>query len=187
MSGTVTQQYARISQGLIAEYPMTIIPGFTLADCYSPSIVAVCAPIPLGVYPAVGWLAIETSGVWSFTAPQAPDPSPESTMAQQASTRLAGGLNITSQSASGLNGLYATDPVAQSNITAIQVYIQSNGKFPGTSGSQIWLDADNSPHTFTTTGQFTEFATAIADYVADLTLVAMTNSGTLPPTTTTIA
>jgi len=109
------------------------------------------------------------------------------TLAQQAASLISGGLTIISQSASGLNGLYSTNAAAQNNILAVQVYIQSNGTFPGSSGSLVWLDKNSTPHTFTATGQFTEFATAIADYVADLTLISMTGSGVLPPTTMTIA
>jgi len=184
MSSTITSQtYALVTSGIVAEYPVVIPPGFTLAQSYHPDFVASCVAIPPGTSPSNGWTAVDTSGVWTFAAPAVQIP----TLAQQASNLIQAGLTIESTSASGLNGLYGTNAAAQSNILAVQVYLQNNGKFPGSSGTQVWLDKAGSPHTFTTTGQFTEFATAIADYVADLTLVAMTNSGTLPATTTTIA
>jgi len=123
----------------------------------------------------------------ALVAGTAPVVAPALTLAQQAFVLINSGIAITSTGSTSLNGTYATNAAAQSNLLAIQVYLQANGKFPGSSGSLLWLDANNNPHTFTSTGQFTEFASAIADYVADLTLISMTGSGTLPPSTTTIA
>ena len=134
------------------------------------------------------WAAFyATQPAWAQTALLQPTTPLAPSLAQQASNLIPQGLTITSQSASGLNGLYGIDSSAQQNILAIQVYLQNNGKFPGSSGSLVWLDKNNLPHTFTATGQFTEFATAVADYVSDLTLISMTGSGSLPQPTTTIA
>jgi len=160
----------------------------------------ICATAP-SQQPATAWpyqgVVLASDARWatwyaglpaSTQAQLTPPTTPISpSLAQQASLLVGAGLSIASTSASGLNGIYGTNAAAQSNLLAVQVYLQANQKFPGTSGSMLWLDANNSPHTFTSTGQFTEFATAIADYVADLTLISMTGSGVLPPTTTTIA
>jgi hypothetical protein len=61
--------YARIENGVITEF-LTPQPGFTLAECFAPAIVAACVSIDnVSPVPAVGWTAVETNGAWVFAAP----------------------------------------------------------------------------------------------------------------------
>jgi len=178
--------YARIQNTIVVE-TVTLATGVSLSDCFVPQLAEQYVDITyVNPTPQVGW-AYTGSTFGEVPPPAAPAAPPPLTLAQTALGMIASGLTIVSTSAPAINGLYSTNAAAQNNILAIQVYIQSNGKFPGSSGSLLWLDQNNSPHTFTTTGQFTEFASAIADYVSDLTLVAMTGSGALPPDSTPIA
>ncbi|MDE1906632.1 MAG: hypothetical protein KGH75_09310, partial [Rhodospirillales bacterium] len=118
------------------------------------------------------------------TAPYIPPPTP--TLAQQAAAMIAAGLGITSTGTPALNGTYSVDATAQHNIQAVQIYIQANGKFPGSSGTYAWLDKAGAPHAFPTVAEFTAFATAVADFVADLQMIIYTGTGTLPADTATI-
>lgn len=109
------------------------------------------------------------------------------TLAEQAHAMLAVGLRIISSSYPALSGIYAVNPAALINIQAVTSYILVNAKFPGSSGTYPWLDSIGHPHLFPDVAEFQYFATAVADFVADLTLIYLTNSGTLPSSTTTIA
>lgn len=111
---------------------------------------------------------------------------PAPTLAQQALALIAGGMTITSTDTPALNGTYSANASAQSNIQAVQIYIQANGKFPGSSGTYAWLDTSGTPHVFPSISEFTAFATAIADFVADCTMIALTGEGTLPVASATI-
>lgn len=117
-----------------------------------------------------------------YTVPAPPPP----TLSQQAQNALAAGLTITSTGTPTLDGVYAVDAGAQANITATMLYVQVNGKFPGSSTTQTWGLMNGSVVVFPSTAEFTAFATAVANYAADLIEIAMTNTGTLPAATATI-
>ena len=68
----------------------------------------------------------------------------------------------------------------------MQIYIQANGKFPGSTGTYAWLDKSGAAHVFPSVTEFTAFATAIADFVADIQMTIYTGSGTIPAATATI-
>ena len=129
----------------------------------------------LGPYPVT-----LTPGNAPYVAPPAP------TLAQQAAALIAGGLTVTSTGTAALDGVYACDAAAQSNLQAVQTYILTNGKFPGSSGTYPWLDVTGTAHIFPSTTEFEAFASRVADFVADCTLIMLTNSGTLPPASATI-
>jgi hypothetical protein len=103
----------------------------------------------------------------------------------QALQLLSGGLTVTSTSASGINGIYATDANSESNIEAIQEYILTFGDFPEGVSTMIWLDMNGIPHEFTST-QFTNFAGAVATFVSVCTLISLIGQGTLPNNSVTI-
>ncbi len=113
-------------------------------------------------------------------------PTPPPTLAQQAAALIAGGITITSTGTPGLDGVYACDATAQSNLQAVQTYILTNGKFPGSSGTYPWLDTTGAAHVFPSVTEFEAFASRVADFVADCTLIMLTNSGTLPAATANI-
>ena len=78
--------FPRIQGGVIAEL-FTPPTGFTLAQCFAPSVAAQFATDVSAVTPApqVGWTAAQSGGAWTFTAPAAP---PGPTLAQQAMVAL---------------------------------------------------------------------------------------------------
>ena len=116
--------YARIVGGVIAEI-ITPPAGFTLAQCYAPSIVAQCVGLDgITPAPAQNWTATETDGVWSFAAPVAPTP----TLAQAAAALVAAGLTVTSTSTPALNGVYNV----QSGVSFGQQDIATEAQFIST-------------------------------------------------------
>ena len=123
----------------------------------------------------IGQWAVNNSALVTYTPP-----TPPPTLAQQAAALIAGGITITSTGTPGLDGVYACDATAQSNLQAVQTYILTNGKFPGSSGTYPWLDTTGAAHVFPSVTEFEAFASRVADFVADCTLIMLTNSGTLP-------
>lgn len=126
---------------------------------------------------------VEITGNWP------PPLTPEQQLASVVSSALAAGLTITSTSTPAINGTYAVDQAAQSRINAIETAILKNGAFPGSNGSQMaYPDITGKLNVFPSTALFSEFATAVADYVADLDLYAAGATGaTLPSASVTIA
>lgn len=150
--------------------------------------------------PPSGYIAVQsdTAGIGdtyangAFTAPAAPEPAPLTAAQQRSlavSAAFAAGLTITSTSTPAINGTYAVDQAAQSRINAIETAILKNGAFPGSSGSQMaYPDIAGKLTVFPSTALFSEFATSVANYVADLDLYAAGATGaTLPNASVTIA
>ena len=105
--------------------------------------------------------------------------------AQQALNNMYNGVNITSTSTPALNGLYACDDAAQAKFDRVSHFVVVNGRFPGSSSEMVWpLFNQTSTVVFTDISKFQEVATAVADYVADLYAVAITN--VIPPNSKTI-
>lgn len=126
---------------------------------------------------------VEITGNWP------PPLTPEQQLASVVSSALAAGLTITSTSTPAINGTYAVDQAAQSRINAIETAILKNGAFPGTSGTQMaYPDITGKLNVFPGLASWNAFATAIADYVADLDLYAAGAPGSrLPAAAVTIA
>ncbi|MBW4089886.1 MAG: hypothetical protein HIU82_02085 [Proteobacteria bacterium] len=174
MQATAGHTYAQIVNGLVhwifgaADMPQWNAAQITVVDITGVS------PAP-----AVGW-SYSDGG---FTAPPSP---PAPTLAQQAAALITGGIAITSSGTPALNGTYSTGAAAQQNAAHMMGFINANGKFPGTSGTLVWLDAAGQPHTFATTAEFGAFYTAAFDFVADCQMIMLTGSGTLPSPSATI-
>lgn len=115
--------------------------------------------------------------------------NPASTAAGKAAAAMAAGLTITCTSTPALDGVYAVDQAAQARINAIETAILKNGAFPGSNGSQIaYPKIDGTLVVFPSTALFSEFATAVANFVADLDLYAAGATGaSLPAAALTIA
>lgn len=126
------------------------------------------------------------SGV--FTSPSLPAPSPM-TAHQEAEATLASGINLTSESTSELNGRYSVNTASIANINAIETFIMKNNAFPGELSELPWLDFHGDMHTFTSTDLFSEFATAVANYVTLVVLYRDSNGelGSLPSADITIS
>jgi hypothetical protein len=170
--------YARVQGGVVMEL-FTPPAGFTLDQCFSPDIAAQFVAVPSGAPCAQGWLYANGA----FAAPPAP---PAPTLAQQAQAALAAGVQITSTSTPGLNGVYACDPVSWAKVQGTSLYISVNGKFPAGMASLPWADIAGTAHSFSTTAEFQAFATAIGDYVTELQMAVIGQATTLPAQPVTI-
>lgn len=73
------------------------------------------------------------------------------------------GLELTSTGESSLNGLYALDNSARSNIVAEQLYIATAGSFTNGQPTKNWYDVANAAHLFDM-AHFTDFAKAAGRY-----------------------
>ena len=135
------------------------------------------------------------SSGWSFDGANYTAPvitPPVLTSAQQIAlavqNAIGAGLTVNSTSTPAINGLYAIDQPAQLNIAAVTNYILVNNDFPGGVATYPWADLNGNFHVFPTVALFEHWATAIANYVAQLKLYAAGAAGvTLPSPTVTIA
>ncbi len=132
-------------------------------------------------YAGVWGVNVATPALVPYVAPVVPP-----TLAEQAAALIAGGITITSTGTPALDGVYACNAAAQQNLQAVQTYILTNAKFPGSAGTYPWLDAAGEAHIFPTPVEFEAFSTAVANFVADCTLIMLTGTGPLPPATATI-
>jgi hypothetical protein len=167
--------WARIVSGVIAEYPVIVRDGETPDQCYAPAFVAECVTVPSGTAPAVGWTY--ANGVFS-----------EPVVSQKAPIRaqLAGGLNLTSTATPALNGVYAIDEAAQSNIGVEAQFISAFAEFTNGATTDLqWQRLDGSWVTFPAQSDFLAFAKAAGQLVAKAKL-ATAQGNALPAATATI-
>lgn len=159
--------YATITDGVVVAISQSISNGAVL---YAGSV-------------AVGWLyANNTFTPPSPTVPTPPSPT-SAQIAKAASTEaILAGLQIASAGTPALNAMYSTTQESQANINAVVTYIMLNNKFPGNITTMPWADKTGAPHVFPDTATFNAFATAIADYVAAISLYGDTGGlvGSLP-------
>jgi hypothetical protein len=175
--------YARIANGVVAElFTMPVNSKFAISQMFNPALVWVDVT-NVSPQPQQGWSATQTGGTWSFAAPAPFVP----TLTQQAQAALAAGIGITSTGTPSLNGTYAIDVASQQKINSVALFIAVNQKFPGGGTTYPWLDMSGTVHTFPSTTEFNAFATAVADYVAQLDMIIATGTGTLPVSAVTIA
>jgi hypothetical protein len=177
-------KYARIANGKVVEF-FSPPAGITLAQCFHPKVAAQFVDVTNAAPPPqLGWVATQSGSSYTFAEPAAP---PAPTLAQQAQKALAKGLTISSKSTPALNGTYNISPGSQQKMNAVALYIAVNQKFPGGSLTFPWLDVSGTSHIFLNTPEFFAFATAVADYVAQLDMIIATGAGTLPASSVTIA
>lgn len=119
-----------------------------------------------------------------------PDPyvAPAQTAQQKSASALSAGLNVESSGNDDLNGTYGLDQISQDNVNATVTYILMNGTFPGGGTTMPWVDQSGATHIWPDVAEFKAFATAYANYVADVSLYAASNgaSGALPSNSVTI-
>jgi len=102
------------------------------------------------------------------------------TAASNALAAIAAGVEITSSGTPTLNGTYSVDADSTADINAVITYILVNGNFPGNSSTMKWADVDGDFHTFNDVATFKAFASAIANYVAQVTIYGAGGGGSLP-------
>jgi hypothetical protein len=90
-------------------------------------------------------------------------------------------MAISSASTPSLDGAYAIDAASLAKINGVASYITINGRFPGGQSSLAWLDVGGEPHVFNSTGQFLSFASAVADYEAQIDLGLALSQPTVIP------
>jgi hypothetical protein len=179
----MSDTYAYINNGVVVQL-FTPPAGVPITACFNAAMVWVDVT-SVSPQPRPGWTAtLGTGGTWAFAAPPAP---PAPTLAQQAQAALLSGLAITSTSTPTLNGTYAIDVASQQKINSVALFVAVNQNFPGGTTSYPWLDMSGTAHTFPSIAEFDAFATAVANYVAQLDMIIVTNTGTLPASTVTIA
>lgn len=143
---------------------------------------------PIGASGAgIGWSYAKGAFVAPVMTP--PTLTAAQKIQQDVASAFAAGLAVTCTSTPALNGTYAVDQAAQQRINAIETAILKNGAFPGSSGTQLaYPKIDGTMVVFPSTAIFSEFATAVANYVADLDLYAAGAAGaSMPSPTVTIA
>jgi hypothetical protein len=96
-----------------------------------------------------------------------PDPLPGPTPDDLLRAKLAAGIEITSSGSASLNGTYAIDDGAQSQITGLIALIGAGSGLPLGASKMPWPDQQGAPHEFTAT-DFKNFAAAVRDYVFGL-------------------
>ncbi len=119
----------------------------------------------------------------------APYDAPVLLPAQQAAVAMAAGIILTSTGTPALDGQYSLSATAQSNVNATVTYILLNGTFPGGGDTMPWVDQTGSAHLWPSVDVFKLFATVFADYVAAVSLYALSNGqdGSLPSNAITIS
>lgn len=107
----------------------------------------------------------------------APAPTPE----QSYDTALLSGVNVIWTISEALNGKYACDHSAQTNIMAERLSLLTNNQFTNKQVTRSWPFMTGGAVTFTI-AQFDAFATAIAQYVDACALAYTTAVGGGTPT-----
>jgi hypothetical protein len=121
--------------------------------------------------PQPGWAAVETAGVWTFTAPAAP---PAPTLAQQAAAAINAGVTLQLTGSLTLTATFPCDSTTASKIGLIVSGllasgngVVANGKFPGGATTFPMKDTTGVWHTMTP-AQYATTAEAIESYAAPL-------------------
>lgn len=156
----------------------------------NPAIPADAVPVTLSAYQAL--MAAQAAGQvivpGSGGAPVATAPAPVTlTLAQQAQVQLAQGFAVTCTSTPALSGTYSVADInSRINVISQMVSIATTGNFSNGSTTIAWIDMSGTPHTFGV-AQFRELAIAIGAYFTTMEMIILTDSGTIPPATATIA
>jgi hypothetical protein len=154
--------FALIAGGSIAQLDTVIFP-------VNPALVWTSDISAVTPAPQVGWAAVETNGVWTFTAPPA---APTPTLAQQATIAAGAGVAIALAGTVTLAATtFPTDQDTQIKLGAVITTVNATGAFPGGLTTYPLKDASGVWHTLTI-NQYKTVAGAIATYVAALDLIA---------------
>ena len=110
---------------------------------------------------------------------------PTLTKAQEADAWLNGGLTITSNAKSVLNGTYGVMPPDNHNINAIATAYNMTDRFPNNQPHVTIFDINGAPHDWDV--QFSDFVVAVRDFVHNCRLYAHGAIAALPPNSVQIA
>jgi hypothetical protein len=117
-----------------------------------------------------------------------PTPTPVPAEVLAAEAQLVAGVVLTSTGTPALNGTYGTDDQTQTDINAIITFIIVNQTFPGGGTVLPFPDASGDLHVFPSIASFQAFATAYANYLAEIQIFIKSNGadGSLPSSQITI-
>lgn len=127
-----------------------------------------------------------SNGKLTAPLPATSDELAQEALVQSARSMLASGLEIVSTGTPALNGVYAVNQLSQSDIIAIETSLNAGKGFPGGAVSLNYPDSVGALHQFSE-ANFTDFATAVRDFVYACRSVIAGQSTTLPPTSIRIA
>jgi len=99
----------------------------------------------------------------------------------QAARALGQGIQVTSKSCPAVNGLYACDHTAVTNVLNAAMHVKMYGAFPGDPAALQYPDKAGAPHRFADQALFFAFSAAVSNYNANLKSVIQKTSTTLPP------
>lgn len=170
--------YARVQNNVVVE-KFTPPAGVAITDCFHPDLLWVNCSSDPNVEP--GWNAVETNGVWDFTAPT----PPTLTLAQQASAALNSGVLLTLSGSITLAAtLFPCDSATWAKLEPMAA-MASRGVLPQGAVDYAMKDSSGFWHHFTAT-QYGEVSGAIGSYTSALVLIIdgnPLNVTTLPPNT----
>lgn len=170
-------RYAEVKDGLVVAISSTL--SATTNEACGDAVV-------------VGWEFNTSTSTFTpavIVPPTPPPPTAAQIAVTLAQTTLSNGLNIVCSRSPTLNSNYSLTSTAQSNITAVITYILLNSTFPGGVSSMAWSDSSGVMHMFSDVDTFKSFATAMANFVASVTLYGDSGGtqGAIPANTVTIA
>lgn len=123
-----------------------------------------------------GWRVIDAANdcsageTYSVAQPPFPVPTPAQELASTVAAAMAAGLSITSAGTLAIDGTYPLDDATQHKITAIALFTQINGDFPGGASVYPMPDTAGVMHILPSVAVFDEWSTAIANHVAAIDL-----------------
>jgi len=123
-----------------------------------------------------GWAVVQGQ-LAEWTPPPMPAPTPQ----QEAQSALQAGVELAFDHSSSLDGKYRCDLAAAASLQGVASFVALNNRFPGSTNSFRLVDYDGNTKIFVDTSVFVSFATALADYAADLNDIATGGQGSLPP------
>lgn len=172
--------YAVIENGVVTN--MILWDGVSQ---FAPPTGAILKELPANSAVTTGW----TWDGLDFVGPNVTTPNltAEQQLALTVATAIRNGLTINSTSTPAINATYPITAASQADISSITNYVVVNGDFPGGASMYPWEDINGAFHIFPSVDLFKAWATAIADYVAQLKLYQAGAPGVgLPSPTVTI-
>jgi hypothetical protein len=128
-----------------------------------------------------GW-GIDAGGNLVEWTPPVVAPTP----AEDAQAALNQPVTVQCTSIPALDANYSISDEARTRINSTLSVYNSTGAMPGGGDTIVWADVNGATYTWPS-AQYIDFATQVASYVHDLSLIVQTGSGTLPSSTLVIA
>jgi hypothetical protein len=165
-------KYAQYDSGIGPPFPVVgwyDTDALNYATLPSPSIMVLLTDVQWSGRGASDYWAIASDGI---TLEPYTLPAPSLTIEQQAATAVVSGLTITLGGALSFAAtLFPTDTTTQVKITSVVTTIVVTNAFPNGAQTYPMIDSSSTWHVFNI-GQYMAIASAIANYVSALYLIA---------------